>query len=111
MPSLLSNFFKGKDVVIGKPKNDDMSHVLQTGDSVVAVERARREYEEERRRQRPREIADKIFEWFLIILAVVGFGAFLLFTTKSLTNQYGIAVPVSIIAAVIVVLVVNRKRG
>lgn len=111
MPSLLSNFFSGKDVVIGKPKKDDMSHVLQTGDSVVAVERAWREYEEDRRRRRPREIAEKVIEWFLIILAVVGFGSFLLLTAKSLMNQYGVAVPVSIVAAVIVILFANRKRG
>lgn len=111
MPSLLSNFFKGRDVVIGKPKQDDMSHVLQTGDSVVAVERARRQYEEDRRRQRPREIADKIFEWLLIVVAVVGFGGVIFWSAADLFNKYGIAVPISIIVAVMVVLFANRKRG
>lgn len=101
--------FGKNSVTVGKPH--DHSHTLQTGDSVIAVEHARREYEEDIRRHRPREIAEKIFEWFLIIFAVVGFSAFLFSTAASLTKQHGIAVPVSIVAAVVVVFFLNRKRG
>lgn len=106
------NLFGNREVIVGTPSGNQDKHRHQpNGDSVIAIEHARHEYEEEMRRQRPREIAEKIFEWALIVVAVVGFGAFVLLTAASLTKQHGIAVPISIVAAVIVVLFANRKHG
>ena len=106
------NFFGNKDVIVGTPSAYQDKHRHQpNGDSVIAVEHARCEYEEEMRRQRPREIAEKIFEWLLIVIAVVGFGGVIFWNFADLFRKYGVAVPVSIIVGVMVVLFANRKRG
>ena len=48
---LLKDWFGVQEVIVGKPlPPHDNSHTLPTGDSVVAVNRAMREYEEETRR-------------------------------------------------------------
>lgn len=106
------NLFGNREVIVGTPSaNQDKHRHQPNGDSVIAIEHARWEYEEDMRRQRPREIAEKIFEWLLIVVAVAGFGGVIFWNFAYLFNKYGIAVPISIIVAVMVVLFANRKRG
>lgn len=106
------NLFNGKEVIVGTPSAHQDKHRHQpNGDSMIAIQRARHEYEEDQRRRRPREFVEKIFEWVLIIVAVFGFGVMILLNFADLFSKYGLVVPVSIIVAVMAVFFANRKRG
>jgi hypothetical protein len=109
---LLKEWFGKREVIVGEPqKPHDHRHTLQTGDSVVAVERAWREYEEDKRRGRFGEIASKIFEWVLILVAVAGFAFLIVLNTDDLWNKYGVAVPLSLVFVVVVAAVYNKVKG
>lgn len=106
------NLFGNKEVIVGAPSTNQDKHRHQpNGDSVVAAQHAWREYEEDMRRHKKREFAEIVFQWFLIIIAVVGFLGVIYLNISDLFNKYGVVVPVSIVAVVMVVFFANRKRG
>jgi hypothetical protein len=53
---------------------------------------------------------ENVKDIFLVVLFVVGFLLMILLVTNDLTQQYGIAVPISIGVGVVFVLIASRKR-